>query len=115
MTSAQAVTATFIQTFALTITKQGAGTGTVTSSDGPINCGTACSAIYNSGTTVTLTATQAAGSTFTGWGGTACAGIQSCTLTLKAAQTVSASVVPSALVGFRLVPAPPCRIAHTPP
>jgi hypothetical protein len=112
MSSAQAVTASFIQTFALTVTKQGTGSGTVTSSDGVINCGIACSATYNSGTTITLTATPASGSTFSGWGGT-CVGTQPCTLTMSAAQAVSATFTQTPIVGLHFMPATPCRIADT--
>jgi hypothetical protein len=69
-------TATFspqsTQSFTLSISKSGTGTGTVTSSPAGLNCGTACSASYDSGTVVTLTATAAAGSTFAGWSGTNC-------------------------------------------
>ncbi|MFN7171098.1 MAG: hypothetical protein ACK4NT_07700, partial [Candidatus Omnitrophota bacterium] len=50
--------------FTLTVNKAGTGTGTVTSNPAGINCGSACSAQFNSGTQVTLTATPDAGSTF---------------------------------------------------
>lgn len=70
--------------FNLTVTLEGAGSGSVTDSSGQINCvqtaatsttpltesGT-CSARYASGSTVTLTATAQSGYSFTGWGGTA--------------------------------------------
>jgi hypothetical protein len=55
----------------LTVTKQGTGTGTVTSSPAGITCGADCSEAYASGTVVTLTPTAAAGSTFGGWSGAA--------------------------------------------
>ena len=58
----------------LTVSKAGAGTGTVTSTPAGINCGTACAAAYATGTPVTLTATPAAGSTFTGWSVPTCTG-----------------------------------------
>ena len=48
-------------------------TGTVTSDIAGINCGSTCSAKYNAGTVVTLTATPAAGKTFLGWSN-ACSG-----------------------------------------
>jgi hypothetical protein len=54
---------------ALTVTKAGAGIGTVTSSPGGINCGSDCSESYSNSTQVTLTAAPSAGSTFTGWSG----------------------------------------------
>ena len=55
-----------------TVTSNGAGNGTVTSSPAGINCGSSCSAAYSSGTPVTLTATPVSGSTFAGWSGTGC-------------------------------------------
>src|SRR5258708_2155320 len=93
MNSAQTVPSTFTQqaqTFALSITKQGTGTGVVTSNVGSINCGATCLANFNSGTVVTLTATPAGGSTFAGWGG-ACGGTLTCPVTMNAAQTVFAT------------------------
>jgi hypothetical protein len=56
----------------LSITKLGTGTGTVTSSPAGINCGSSCSASYNSGTLITLSALAAPGSTFAGWSGSGC-------------------------------------------
>ncbi len=55
----------------LTVTKN--GSGRVTSSPTGIDCGTACSARFQNGTSVTLTATPNARATFTGWSG-ACSG-----------------------------------------
>ena len=50
MSAARSVTATFgvAGTYDLTVTKAGAGTGTVTSSPTGINCGTDCSESYSS-------------------------------------------------------------------
>jgi hypothetical protein len=59
------------------------------------NCGTTCSAPYNSGTVVTLTATPAFGSVFVSWGG-ACAGIliPTCAVTMSADASVTATFGP---------------------
>jgi endoglucanase len=76
--------------FALTLTKAGAGSGTVTSSPAGINCGSTCSANYSSGTSVTLTAAAASGSTFGGWSG-ACTGTAACTVSMTAARSVTAT------------------------
>ena len=59
--------------FELSVTKIGLGSGSVTSSPSGISCGLDCTRTFNSGVTVTLTATKDAGSTFVGWGG-ACSG-----------------------------------------
>jgi hypothetical protein len=69
----------------LTVSKSGAGTGTVTSSPAGINCGSDCSEPFFAGTPVTLTATPAAGSVFSGWNG-ACTGTGPCTVTMIAGQ-----------------------------
>jgi hypothetical protein len=55
--------------FILTVSKAGTGSGTVTATG--INCGADCSESYTSGTTVTLTASPATGSTFAAWSGDA--------------------------------------------
>jgi hypothetical protein len=89
MDMARSVTATFtLQTFTVTATKAGNGTGTV--SGGMINCGTTCAETVNYNTMVTLTATPATGSTFTGWSG-ACSGTSTCVTTVTAAETVTAT------------------------
>src|SRR5207245_6462597 len=55
MSAATTVTATFTrQTFPLNVNKAGTGSGTVSSSPPGIDCGSACSASYDSGTVVTL-------------------------------------------------------------
>jgi uncharacterized repeat protein (TIGR02543 family) len=75
---------------ALTVARAGTGTGTIASSPAGINCGSACSASYTSGASVTLTATAASGSTFTGWTG-ACTGTGACTVSMTAARSVTAT------------------------
>jgi IgGFc binding protein/Divergent InlB B-repeat domain/Bacterial Ig-like domain (group 1) len=74
----------------LTVTKAGSGSGTVTSSPAGIDCGATCSAQFTEGTMVTLTATAAAGSTFTGWSG-ACTGTGTCTVTMDQDRAVTAT------------------------
>jgi hypothetical protein len=72
----------------LTVSVAGTGSGNVSGSG--ISCPGTCSQSYNDGTTVTLTAPAAAGSTFTGWSG-ACSGTGTCTLTINADKTVTAT------------------------
>jgi uncharacterized protein YkwD len=67
------------------------GNGSVTSAPSGISCGSDCSENYAGGTAVTLTATPANGYIFSAWNG-ACSGTQTtCTVTMNAAQSVSAS------------------------
>src|SRR5262249_8305071 len=73
-----------VNTFTLTVTPAGAGIGTVTSSPAGIVCGATCSFAFVSGTTVTLTATAATGSTFGGWSGSGCSGTRTCVVVMSA-------------------------------
>jgi hypothetical protein len=77
-------------TYTLTVGKDGAGGGAVTSDPSGIDCGSDCSEPYLSGTSVTLTASADGDSTFTGWSG-ACSGAGDCTVTMSAARSASAT------------------------
>ncbi|MBF0487595.1 MAG: DUF1566 domain-containing protein [Nitrospirae bacterium] len=79
----------------LAISKSGTGLGTVTSSDGKINCGSTCSASYNQSIATTLTATASSGSTFVGWSGGTCSGTGTCTLNSSNGVTVTAAFTSS--------------------
>ena len=70
------------------------GSGTVTSAPSGIHCGSTCSASFASGSSVTLTATPAAGQTFNGWSG-ACSGTGSCTVSMTAARSATAAFTAS--------------------
>jgi hypothetical protein len=71
------------------VSRSGAGSGTVT---GPgIDCGTDCTETYTSGTSVTLTASAAAGSTFAGWTGCDSVSGNTCTVTMALDRTVTAA------------------------
>ncbi len=76
--------------FTLTVTRAGTGSGSVTSTPTGIDCGVTCSASFDSDGSVTLTATEATGSNFTGWSGD-CTGIGTCTLSLNQARNVTAT------------------------
>ena len=98
MTQARSVTATFNTapapppptTHTLTVAKSGTGAGTVTSSPSGISCGSDCSQGYTVGTDVTLTASAASGSTFSGWTG-ACSGTSPCVVSMDGARSVTAT------------------------
>jgi len=75
----------------LVVTRTGAGSGTVTSDIGGIDCGTDCSQTYAANSTVTLTASPSTGSTFTGWTGGGCTGTAPCSVTITGATGVTAT------------------------
>ena len=78
------------QQFTLTVATGVAGSGTVTPSPVGTACGANCWS-YAAGTVVTLTATPATGSTFAGWSG-GCSGTGlTCTVTMNAPLTVTAT------------------------
>jgi hypothetical protein len=79
-------------TAALTVSREGLGSGTVSSSPAGIACGTDCSQEYGLGTTVSLTAAATAGSSFAGWSGD-CSGTGTCTVTVRQACAVRAAFV----------------------
>ena len=76
--------------FPLVVAPGGSGAGGVTSSPPGINCGSSCSAAFQAGTSVTLTASPASGSTFLGWSG-ACSGTGNCNVTMNASESVTAT------------------------
>jgi hypothetical protein len=67
------------------------GSGTVVSAPGGITCPGSCVQSYAAGTVLTLTATPATGSSFSGWSGGGCAGAALCVLTGNAPATVTAA------------------------
>lgn len=81
----------------LKVLKTGLGSGTVTSNPAGINCGTDCNEDYAGSTTVVLTASPDASSTFLGWdidadadpGTTAdCSGTSTCSVVMSSARSV---------------------------
>ena len=93
----------------LTVERIGSGSGIVTSAPTGINCGGggSCGASFPTGTTVTLTATPAAGSTLTGWSGNIpCGGTSGlCVITLTSDVT--------AFPQFDVLTAPPDLVTLT--
>lgn len=88
----------------LSVTTSGAGQGSVGSDPAGIACPGACKAEFNSGAVVTLTATAAPGSVFSGWSGGGCTGIEPCQVIPSGATTVNAEFavapVPHSLRGL---------------
>jgi hypothetical protein len=97
MGGVRSVTAVFGRpSHALTVAKEGAGSGRVTSSPEGIDCGTVCSTNFEAGRVVTLTASASGASVFTGWGG-ACSGTGStCQMAMDGARAVTAAFGPAA-------------------
>jgi hypothetical protein len=94
------------QTFTLSAMLKGTGHGTVTSSPAGIHCGASCSAVFNSGRKVTLTAKADSKSYFAGWSGGTCSGKGSCIVNMDSdvsvtadfeVQTPSISILPDVL------------------
>jgi hypothetical protein len=105
MAAAKAVTATFIAapiTYKLTVTKT--GSGAISSDPAGINCGSNCSANFDSGSAVILTAEPASGATFSGWSG--CTAFATnplqCQVDMNKAKTVSATFAAAAPVTYQL-------------
>ncbi len=79
--------------FTLSVGRSNPGTVIATPNgvDRALNCGNACSAKFNSGTAVALTATPPAGKQFVSWGG-ACSGtVNTCTVSVNANLSVQAN------------------------
>ena len=84
-----------IDRYTLKIIKYGKGLGTVTSDLSGINCGSACSATYAAGATVTLTAVAGTNASFIGWKGGDCSGTgTSCTVTMDKTKAVGTIFMP---------------------
>jgi virginiamycin B lyase len=92
-------------TLMLSVTRVGNGSGTITSSPSGISCNATCNASFDPNTMVTLTASAASGSTFTGWSGGGCVGVGICQVTLAQAKTINASFVGNTSSDITLVSA----------
>jgi phospholipase C len=92
ITAAASVTAVFNASadYAVTVKEAGTGTGTVTSTPEGISCPTTCSASFTPNTQVTLNETPGASNSFAGWSG-ACTGAATCSVTVTAAESVTAT------------------------
>jgi streptogramin lyase len=90
--------------FTLTVTRAGAGAGTVASDPAGLDCGANCVAAYPSAAVVTLRAAPAVGSAFVGWTGT-CSGADACVLRMDGNRSVGADFEPLPDLGPTAAPA----------
>jgi Divergent InlB B-repeat domain len=93
MSQAESLTAQFapIPPETLSVSLGGSGEGTVMSAPAGIDCPGACSASFDEGSQVTLTAIAAPGSAFAGWSGAGCSGTATtCTVAMTEAEALSA-------------------------
>ena len=74
----------------LTLIRRGIGTGSVTGVPAGIACPGFCSALFNDGITVALTATAGAGSVFREWRGACTGTAPTCTVTMAGSQSAQA-------------------------
>ena len=85
------LSATIDRLATLTVSPAGTGAGSVTSIPAGVDCGFDCTEDYLHGTTVTLTATAAAGSTFSHWSDAGSGTASTCDVTMDAAKSVTAT------------------------
>lgn len=81
----------------VTVFVNGTGLGTVTSDPPGIDCGTTCSADFDYGVTVTLTAVPALSNAFGGFGGGLCEGLKPCQVVVTAAADIAVTWNPNSL------------------
>jgi hypothetical protein len=81
----------FLGRHTLALAVSGTGAGTVTSAAAGISCGTTCSADFPYVTSVTLTAAPDSTSAFAGWGGVCGGTASTCTVSVDAAKSATAS------------------------
>ena len=77
----------------LAVSRDGSGTGSVASSPARISCGDLCTDTFPQGASVTLTATAAGDSAFTGWTGDCSGAGPTCTLTMDGPHAAGATFV----------------------
>jgi len=87
------VTATFtkLTSGSITVTLTGTGAGTITSTPAGINCGSTCTATFNLGTQVVLSAAPSDNSYLAEWGAP-CSGDETCTITVSSDESVTATI-----------------------
>jgi uncharacterized repeat protein (TIGR02543 family) len=84
----------------LAISKNGTGTGSVSSNPAGISCGATCSASFAKGQSVVLTATADSGNAFTSWSGCDSTNANQCTVAANGAKSVTARFEPTYTVTY---------------
>lgn len=84
----------------VTLIVTASGGGRVTSQPIGIDCGSACSASFATGTNVTLTASPAPGQVFTVWGGSCSGNATGCVVPMDSAKSVSAAFAAAPAAGW---------------
>ena len=79
-----------LDTSLLNVTKNGNGTGSVTSIPVGIDCGPTCQSSFNKTSSVALTAQASSGSSFVGWSGDCSGNQMTCNVTMDIAKSVTA-------------------------
>ena len=106
MSESRSVSVNFSSYVPLQIARIGFGGGTVASDPGGIDCGSACTASFAQGSSITLVATPNENSFFSGWSG-ACTGTAlTCTVSMTAPRYVAASFEPRPTLTALVVDAP---------
>src|SRR5213593_1452834 len=77
--------------YTLTVSKTGAGGGTVKSNPTGTDCGVTCNANFSENTPVNLTATPDANSTFASWSGACSGSTMTCSVTMDTAKSITAT------------------------
>ncbi len=103
-TQTQTYTIAYIP-YTVSVTKDGTGRGTVSTSPSGITCGTTCTSSFNMHSTVTFIAEAAQGWAFLGWSGGTCSGTGTCSVTVSGNFAVTATfgdIQPPSLAIFTL-------------
>jgi hypothetical protein len=96
-----------VDTYTLTVSTDGTGSGMVTSNPAGIDCGFDCTESFTDGTVVTLTAAADVGSAFAGWAGEGCSGTGTCQVTMTETRQVTATFnIAAGNPGYGSTPAP---------
>ncbi|MBI5258231.1 MAG: InlB B-repeat-containing protein [Burkholderiales bacterium] len=81
----------------------GQGSVSITGAGSTTACASQCTRSFSTGTTVSLTASPAAGHVFGGWSG-ACTGLSACSVTMDTSRSVTAAFVVAPVNGASAVP-----------